>query len=142
MRTLSCLVACLAVGCGAKPAQSPPPDAGSAIDAGSTADAGQPDQTSAPQPFSIDALVRARLGSENNRGWPNKGRVFADVDWRSGPFARVTLVIDLDTSCFPWEKWSTNPPPAGQAWPSDCDAFDRNFSAYIDDGGAGQPTPF
>jgi len=28
------------------------------------------------------------------------------------------------------------PPPAGQRWPADCDAFDRNFNVFIDDAGA------
>ena len=39
-----------------------------------------------------------------------------------------------------------DPPPAGQNWPADCDAFDRNFDFFIDDAppGAdgGGPTPF
>jgi hypothetical protein len=93
--------------------------------------------------LTIAVLTGARIGSENSTGWPNVGKVTADFDWKQGPFANVKLVVDLDTTCYPFEKWATNPPPAGQNVPADCDAFDRNFSAHIDDGAAaGRTVPF
>jgi hypothetical protein len=50
-----------------------------------------------------------------------------------GPATAVRLVLDLDTTCFPFTKWATNPPPPGQDYPADCDAYDRNFEVTIDD---------
>jgi hypothetical protein len=105
---------------------------------GDGADGARPDA-----PFTIEALARARIGSENSTGWPDVGEAYADFDWKQGPFAAVKLVVDLDTTCYPFETWGANPPPPGQNVPADCDAFDRNFSAFIDDGvAAAPPVPF
>ena len=92
-----------------------------------------------PPPFSIPALSAARVGSQGSTGWSTIGQAFADVDWKEAPFAQVDLVVDLDTACFPFDKWSADPPPPGQSWPADCDAFDRNFNVFIDDGGGAVP---
>jgi hypothetical protein len=86
-----------------------------------------------PPPFTIEALPPTRFGGGG------VSRAFGDADWQAGPFGRVVLVADLATTCYPFESWSANPPPAGQSWPADCDAFDRNFSVYVDDGGDGPP---
>jgi hypothetical protein len=93
----------------------------------------------------ILVLDRVRIGSLNGRGWPNIGRASAEFVVEKGPFAKVTLVIDLESACYPFEKWSNDPPPAGQVWPADCDAFDRNFNVFIDDtssDGGNAPPPF
>lgn len=108
-----------------------------ARDAGDGSDAVAVDATDPRLPFTIEALAHTRIGSENSTGWPNKGKVSADLDWKHGPFAAVKLVVDLDTTCYPFEAWAGNPPPSGQNVPADCDAFDRNFNAFIDDGAAG-----
>ncbi|HXU06422.1 MAG TPA: peptide-N-glycosidase F-related protein [Polyangia bacterium] len=128
-------------GCGGS-GRAAPMDSGSGGDAdtgndATLADAG--DASTGPSPFTIDALVKARIGSENSSGWPSVGTASADIDWKQGPFAAVTLVVDLDTTCYPFETWSTNAPPSGQNVPADCDAFDRNFNAFIDgpDGAGG-----
>jgi hypothetical protein len=86
-----------------------------------------------PPPFSIAALAQARIGSPGGTGWPNVGKAYGDVDWQAGPFAAVRLVIDLDTTCYPFDKWATDPPPLRQNWPADCDAFDRNLNVFVDD---------
>src|SRR5262249_30650439 len=106
-------------------------------------------EATVPAPaFTIDALLDARIGSQNGTGWTYTGRAFADVDWKQGPFARVTLKVDLESACYPFEKWSADPPPVGQNWPADCDAFDRNVNVLFDDGGsaggqdAGAAPPF
>jgi hypothetical protein len=57
----------------------------------------------------------------------------AIIDFGEPPFASATLVIDLATTCFPFESWRSNPPPPGENWPADCDAFDRNFEWSLDD---------
>jgi Peptide-N-glycosidase F, C terminal len=117
-------------------------DAGSDAEVDTGVDAAM-DVPSPPPPIILDVLVGARIGSDNSTGWPMTGRATGDLDWQQGPFANVKLVVDLDTTCYPFEKWTANPPPAGQNYPADCDAFDRNFSAFIDDGpGASQAAPF
>src|SRR6266566_9355058 len=97
-------------------------------DAGSIGEAGD---AGASETMSV--LEGARIGSRNGTGWPNVGSASGDVTFAGGPFAQAMLVVDLDTTCFPFEKWSANPPPPGQNWPADCDAFDRNFNVFIDD---------
>jgi hypothetical protein len=57
----------------------------------------------------------------------------AELDFGAGPFAKVTLFVDLDTSCFPFSRWSEDPPPMGQNFPPSCDAFDRNFEFTLDE---------
>jgi len=150
---LSLVVACAACG-GAS--QAPPVDAGTGSDAlvvsdvPVVSDAGAdsaidaaPDVPAPPPVVMIDVLARARVGSENSTGWPMTGSASGDVDWQQGPFANVTLIVDLDTTCYPFEMWTANPPPAGQNYPADGDAFDRNFNAFIDDGpGASRAVPF
>jgi hypothetical protein len=79
----------------------------------------------------LEVFARARITSRG--GEPNFQAVEAEVDWGQGPFARVVLVVDLDTTCFPFERWQENPPPAGQNFPADCDAFDRNFEFTLDE---------
>lgn len=114
--------------CSGSPATCPSP-AGPAGES----DAG-PDAGPAPAlPFTIVALDRAGIGSVGSTGWANVGQAKADVDWQRGPFTGVTLVVDLESACFPFTRWSDDPPPAGQNWPADCDAFDRNFNVFIDD---------
>ena len=110
----------------------PAPDVAASDTADASADS-QADQASWPPPFTIVALDRARVGSENSTGWPHVGKARADVDWMQGPFADVRLVVDVESTCFPFSKWSSNPPPSGENWPADCDAFDRNFNVVIDD---------
>jgi len=120
-------------GCGT--AADSPRDAASAFDApGSDVASEATDDTPPPAPpFTIVALDRSRIGSANSTGWPNVGKARADVDWGPGPFADVRLVVALDTACFPFSQWSVSPPPPGQNWPADCDAFDRNLNVFIDD---------
>src|SRR5262245_46115235 len=72
---------------------------GGDTDAGGDASLGDGADGSPPVwPYTVEALVNARIGSENSAGWPNVGEVYADFDWKQGPFAAVTLIVDLDTS--------------------------------------------
>src|SRR6266545_3809495 len=80
----------------------------------------------------LEVLRRARIGSHNSAGWPNTDEASAEVDLGAGPFQRVTLVVDLESTCYPFDKWKANPPPPQQSWPADCDAFDRNLNVFID----------
>jgi hypothetical protein len=87
-------------------------------------------------PFSLAAMSGVRIGSEGSTGWAVIGRAYADVDFGEAPFASVSLAVELDTACFPFDKWASDPPPPGQSWPADCDAFDRNLDVFVDDGSA------
>lgn len=81
-------------------------------------------------PYTLTAFDDARITSEG--GAPNFQTVRAPVDFRDGPFAEAKMIVDLRSTCFPFESWTNNPPPAGQNWPADCDAFDRNFEIELD----------
>jgi hypothetical protein len=86
-----------------------------------------------PEAYGIELYDRVRINSRG--GQPNHRKALADFDLRAAPFERVTLVVDLDTTCYPFESWQDNPPPAGENWPADCDAFDRNFEFVMFDPG-------
>jgi len=90
-------------------------------------DAGDP---SFPDPTMVtvfdDVRINSRMGQPNLRG------VSGDVDFGQGPFASVTLEVELGTTCFPFEQWEDDPPPEGENWPPRCDAFDRNFEFELD----------
>ena len=66
-------------------------------------------------------------------GDPNFQNLRSTFDFGPGPFEHVSILIDLDTTCFPFEGWADDPPPEGQRWPPSCDAFDRNFELVLDD---------
>jgi hypothetical protein len=85
---------------------------------------------SVPEPYGVVAFDDVRIGSDSSK--PNFQQASSEIDFGSGPFASATLVVDLDTTCFPFEKWQDNPPPTGHNWPADCDAFDRNFELVLD----------
>jgi len=91
--------------------------------------------------FTLGVLDEARIGSDNSTGYPYVDRAVTDIDWKQGPFSSVTLIVDLKSTCYPFEQWAQNPPPIGQNWPADCDAFDRNFSVYLEDAQPGR-TPY
>lgn len=73
----------------------------------------------------FDAIRISSIGEDDNFQ-----RATAPVDFGEGPFAEVTLKVELDTTCFPFSDWTQ--PPEGHRWPADCDAFDRNFEFVLD----------
>ncbi len=111
-------------GCGSSSTPASPTTDGSA-EVPTQADAASSTST-------LEVLRRARIGSHNSAGWPNTDEASAEVDLGAGPFQRVTLVVDLESTCYPFDKWKANPPPPQQSWPADCDAFDRNLNVFID----------
>jgi hypothetical protein len=82
-------------------------------------------------PYEIVVFDRTRITS--NSAGPNFQRADAAFELKHAPFAKVMLVADLESTCFPFESWKQNPPPAGQSWPADCDAFDRNYEITLDE---------
>jgi len=95
---------------------------------GSDAGAAPPVQTRSQ---TLTLFDHARISSDSSA--PNFQQLETDVDFGAGPYQSVTLSADLGSTCFPFSNWSENPPPAGQNYPADCDAFDRNFEFSLDD---------
>jgi hypothetical protein len=91
--------------------------------------------SSAKPPYAAVAFDKVRIASHSEE--PNFQKATAMVDFHDGPFASALLVVDLATTCYPFE--SAAKPPAGQNWPADCDAFDRNFELTLDEPAAGGP---
>ncbi len=83
------------------------------------------------QPFTLDVLADARIGSNSEA--PDFHRAAGAVSIEGGPFAEAKLVVDLRSTCFPFEQWDDDPPPTGHNWPPSCDAFDRNFEIALAD---------
>lgn len=129
------LVAMALAGCSSEEAA---PDGSGGAGGGGAAGAAGADAGFA-EPYAVPAFDAVRIGSDSSQ--PNFQKADVDVDLGSGPFEKVTLVVDLDTTCYPFEKWQDNPPPPGHNWPADCDAFDRNFELTFDpaDAAGGPP---
>jgi Peptide-N-glycosidase F, C terminal len=133
-RTLAALgVALTVAGCGSS---SPAPHATGA--GGAPSDGGK-EAAAPPKPFTIDAFDNVRISSHSDE--PNYQGATANIDFGSGPFKSVTMNVSLGTTCYPFSGWSSDPPPQGQNWPADCDAFDRNFEFSLDDPPSGSSTP-
>lgn len=102
---------------------------------GSTAVGGSGGTAGNPNTFEIQAFERDRITSQ--QGEPNFQHIETEIDLKDGPFEKVTLIVDLESTCFPFDSWlgpnPTNPPPTGHNWPADCDAFDRNFEFTLDE---------
>ncbi|MCA9666385.1 MAG: hypothetical protein KC503_12380 [Myxococcales bacterium] len=130
---LCCVVLSSASAC-SDAAQQGTPDAARDVAASGGADAAVDAPALVPQTITIFDRVRI-----NSRGDTNVRRADAPMRIARGAYAKATLVVDLETSCFPF-TWT---PPAGQRWPEDCDAFDRNFELRVDppaDAAAGPPS--
>lgn len=125
-------------GCGLDPVEETagvPPTTGGA-GGGGGAVGGLPTGGTGPgfpyaDPYSVPAFDAIRISSHAED--ENFHQATALVDFGEPPFASATLVIDLHSTCFPFESWQNNPPPEGHNWPADCDAFDRNFEWSLDD---------
>jgi hypothetical protein len=81
--------------------------------------------------YTITAFDHQTIQSHSDQ--PDFQKVQSTIDFHDGPFASATLIVDLESPCFPFEKWQSDKPPAGQSWPADCDAFDRNFEFTLED---------
>ena len=103
---------------------------GGDTDGGSSASSTGSGQPQVAAPYTLDALSDVRISSHSEDA--NYQRADADVDFHDGPFESVTLHVKLTSPCFPFDKWKDDPPPSGQNWPADCDAFDRNFETSLD----------
>ncbi|MEP7052393.1 MAG: peptide-N-glycosidase F-related protein [Pseudomonadota bacterium] len=80
--------------------------------------------------LTVTVFDAARVSS--NPDDPNFQELGSDLDLSAGPYASAMLIADLATTCVPFSAWADDPPPKGQNWPADCDAFDRNFEISLD----------
>src|SRR5690606_8864633 len=81
-------------------------------------------------PYAVTAFDRVRISSLKQEENCQNGR--AKVDFGKGPFERATLVVELESPCYPFSKWRVpGAIPAGQYWPAECDAFDRTFTFQL-----------
>ena len=115
---IAAALACACAACSSVPLQPAP-----SADAGVTA----PQQATQ----TITVFDGARISSDASAA--NFQRITADIDLSSGPYQSAKLTAELATTCFPFASWAQNKPPAGQNYPADCDAFDRNFELSLDD---------
>ncbi|HEV3193881.1 MAG TPA: peptide-N-glycosidase F-related protein [Polyangiaceae bacterium] len=114
---------------------SPSSDGGADAASGEAASPSGDDADAAlPAPYTLQLLKQAAIVSDGSQ--PNFQNATAPVRLAEPAFASVKLVVDLTSPCFPFSNWKTDRPPAGQNWPSDCDAFDRNFEMSLEDPGA------
>ncbi|MBC7978495.1 MAG: hypothetical protein H7138_26210 [Myxococcales bacterium] len=88
-------------------------------------------------PFTITALDHPWLSS-----FRASQSADAEVDLGAGPFTSVELVVELESPCYPFDKWERDPPPEGHNWPATCDAFDRIVDVTADPTGEGGPPDF
>lgn len=98
---------------------------------GAVGSAGAAGAAGAPQaagPYTISLFDAVRINSKSEK--ENFQRVTGQVDFKDGPFEKVTLIADLGTTCFPFEDWSAR--PEGHNFPPDCDAYDRLYELYLD----------
>lgn len=90
---------------------------------------------SAPEVREIQAFNRVRINSHSDQ--ENFQNAITEIEFGEGPFQHVSLEVELDTTCFPFESWlgpnAENRPPSGERWPADCDAYDRNFEFSLND---------
>lgn len=84
-----------------------------------------PEPSLPSEPATLVILDNARIGSKPQQ--PSYQRVTGVVALPDQAVGKAKLVVDLETSCFPFAKWQTEPPPPGENWPASCDAFDRVF---------------
>jgi hypothetical protein len=92
-----------------------------------------------PAAYSLTIIDGSRITS--TQGDPGFQKATGLVVLHDAPFAVVTLVFDLSSTCFPFENWKADRPPAGQNWPADCDAFDRNLEITLRDPNAAAGAP-
>ncbi len=56
-----------------------------------------------------------------------------ELDFGSESLTRATLTLELESPCYPFDKWTRDAIPAGHRWPATCDAFDRTLQLSLDD---------
>ncbi len=155
MRALSVLPFALSIvvaaACGSSESSAPAPTPSGSAGASGAGAAGAPGAGAAGAPIAgaAGAPVAGAAGASgattktstvfddvritSNGAGPNFQHADAQVDFGVAPLAKATFIVELRSTCFPFEQWKASPPPSGQSWPAECDAFDRNFELTLDE---------
>ncbi len=126
---LACAVACDSEA----PLRSP---AGGAAQGGSDAGASNDEvrdggANTAPRTLSVPAFTQVHISS--NPEAEHFQRATVQVDFGDEPVAQATLVVELESPCYPFDRWTPESIPPGHNWPRLCDAFDRTFLFSVDE---------
>jgi hypothetical protein len=89
----------------------------------------KPDVNAPTEPYTEVVFDKTRI---NSHGKINGRHALKEFELKGTSFKRVTLQVELHTTCFPFSKWRDDPPPAGHRWPPKCDAYDRLFTFILD----------
>lgn len=82
------------------------------------------------EPRTLEAFERVHLSSLEQA--ENFQRASRSIDLGRGPFERATLLVELESPCYPFWKWrEPGAIPSGHNWPAACDAYDRTFSFQL-----------
>ncbi len=126
---LSLAVALPLAACSSDSADNPAPAPGADASDVDTGSLGNDQETGAPAVTTIPVYDNVRIQSHSEL--PNFQKAESNIDFGAASVTSAKLIVDLGTTCFPFDKWTK--PPAGQNWPADCDAFDRNFDIHLGD---------
>jgi hypothetical protein len=63
-------------------------------------------EESAPGPFTMPVFDDGRIGSDQIQ--PNFRKAEAEIEFGAGPFEKVTLVVDLSSTCYPFDDWKND----------------------------------
>ena len=106
--------------------------AGTTNDAsGADGESARADASSATEGGAGDRQILNRVRVHGKEGGIHQ-HARGPFDLGTGPFSSVRLTVELDTTCFPFERWRDDPPPMGQNFPPKCDAYDRRFEIVLD----------
>ncbi len=86
-------------------------------------------------PYRIKLFENIRLNSRaeyNGKKYEHVRNALVDIELKDESFAKVELVVELRSTCYPFSQWASDPRPPGHNWPPNCDAFDRNFEFIMD----------
>ncbi|MBK06593.1 MAG: hypothetical protein CL920_23120 [Deltaproteobacteria bacterium] len=89
----------------------------------------KPEKIEHIDPYTLTIFDKTRI---NSYGKVNFQKADSPLSIKGSSFQKVELEVELASTCYPFEKWRSNPPPSGQNWPADCDAYDRNFEISLD----------
>jgi hypothetical protein len=104
---------------------------GAAGNAGGAAGASGAAGSAGASPLVTPLYDMAHIGSDGSK--PDFHVADTTFMLPAGTYSSIKLVADLTSPCFPFSNWKTDPPPSGENWPTDCDAFDRNYEFTLDE---------
>jgi hypothetical protein len=99
-------------------------------DSGGTGGTGGTGGAAPTEPYTVTAFDRTKISSLAQD--ENFQYARTSIDFGPGPFESATLVVELESPCYPFSKWrEPGAIPPGHNWPADCDAFDRTFTFQL-----------